>query len=112
TASSLLLRASPHRDQVAAGAEEEDALGDGGGGQGHLPEPVPGEKLEGGPGLEHEDFALLAGEVDLAVGRHRRRGEARPALPQALLVEPAAGFRVVDAQDPVVPAVVEQAAVD
>src|SRR5262249_4344609 len=56
---------------LLAGADEEPAVGDGRGGQ-HLPAHVVArEDLECGRVGQHDDEAVLAGDVDLAVGGHR-----------------------------------------
>src|SRR5262245_24954218 len=83
----LAPRASGDRDQMVPAAEEQDAVGEGGGGQAHLAQGIGGEQLELRPGADHADVAILAGEVEPAGGGDGRGREAGGPRPQALLVE-------------------------
>lgn len=72
-------------DQVAAGAEVDDALGEGRGGHAGFVHLVHGQDFEFGPCLDYVDVAAFAGEIDLAVGGDRGGGK-RCAFFQPLAV--------------------------
>src|SRR5687768_2642150 len=88
-------------DHVPLGAEEQDAVGGGGGGHGDFAEGVGGDAVVGRAGLEDVDLAVLAGEVELVAGDDRGGGEADAAF-DALAVVLLAGAGVEAGEDAVV----------
>src|SRR5204862_3391383 len=73
------------RDDVLEAADEERPLGNRGRRQHDLADVIGGEELVRRTGFDDVDVAVLAREIQLAVGRHGRRAE-RSAGADALLV--------------------------
>ena len=73
-------RAGPNRDDVLHAADDDHAVGDRRRRHHHFADRVGRQQLVGAARLDDEDVAVLARQIELAVGRDRR-GAERAALP-------------------------------
>ena len=72
--------------ELALRADQEPAVGDGGGGEGHLLKRIAPQHLELGPNRDDVGFAVLTQAEELAVVRPRRGGEGARRRVDALAV--------------------------
>src|SRR5881628_4078214 len=98
--------------QVVPGADEDHAAGDGGSGHAGFAHGIRRELLILWSVLDHEDFAVFAGKVNLAVSRDGRRAIASTFGADALVIDTLAAPGVIAGDDSIVRAGVEEIAVD
>src|ERR1035437_2817267 len=106
------IRSAADGPQRVLGAHDHGSRGDSRSGHQRLVHHVLRHELEGGSSLHHEDVAVLAGQVDVAVRCYRRCAETGALVRDALAVHLAAARQVVAVEDPGVAQGVKVLAVD
>ena len=108
----MLASFTPNREQVLLAAHEHRPARQRGRRHQRLAHGVLRQQLERPAAAHDEDVAVLARQVDPAVGGDRRRAEAAAAVLEPLAVDLGAGRQVVGVEQPGVAEHVDDVAVD